>query len=75
MMSAPDRYLHGRNVWLIGSNRLFAPDKALFSFTFRPPDSVVFRAPDFHGSGVMTLLSFFSHLSQTISSFYRITVG
>ena len=35
--------------------------------TFLPPPSVVFLAPDFHGSGVMTFPSFFSHLSHTIS--------
>ncbi|KRZ62417.1 hypothetical protein T02_8057 [Trichinella nativa] len=39
---------------------------SLFSPTFRPPPSVVFRAPDFQGSGVITLDSFFSHFSQTI---------
>lgn len=49
----------------MGLNRLELV-RALFSFTLRPPDSVVLRAPDFHGSGVITLSSFFSHLSQTI---------
>lgn len=64
-------YLHGRNVLLIGEKRFLAPVKALFSLTFRPPLSVVFRAPAFHGSGVITLSSFFSHFSQTISRRWR----
>ncbi|XP_003379382.1 conserved hypothetical protein [Trichinella spiralis] len=44
---------------------------SLFSPTFRPPPSVVFRAPDFQGSGVITLDSFFSHFSQTIDESAR----
>lgn len=42
----------------IGENR-FPLLKSLFSLTFRPPDSVVFRAPSFHGSGQITRPSFF----------------
>lgn len=59
-------YRHGFNVCPIGSKRWLAPVSALFSFTLRPPGAVVFRAPDFHGSGVTTLLNFFSHFSQTM---------
>lgn len=54
-----------------GSNRDLELVNALFSLTFRPPDSVVFLAPDFHGSGVITLPNFFSHLSQTIFNFFH----
>lgn len=60
-------YLQGLNVSPTGSNRCLLPTNALFSLTFRPPDSVVFLAPDFHGSGVMIFVNFFSHFSQTIS--------
>lgn len=64
---APHTYRQGRNDWPTGSKRILELDNALFSFTLRPPDSVVFRAPDFHGSGVITFPNFFSHLSHTIS--------
>lgn len=59
-------YLHGLNDCSMGLKRLFELVSALFSFTLRPPDSVVLRAPAFHGSGVMILSNFFSHFSQTI---------
>ena len=66
--SRTQTHRHARKVCPTGSNLVFAAVNALFSFSFRPPPSVVFLAPTFHGSGVMTLDNFFSHLSQTISN-------
>lgn len=58
--------LHVSNLVVYGENLALEPLIALFSFNFLPPLSVVFRAPDFHGSGVIIRPSFFSHFSQTI---------
>ncbi|TGZ53958.1 hypothetical protein DBV15_03566 [Temnothorax longispinosus] len=64
------RLLEISNFVVYGLNRAFPAERALFSPTLRPPPSVVFLAPVFQGSGVITLPNFFSHFSQTMLRYF-----